>query len=118
MKWTPENQTVELTERNVAALTTKLDDPLSVRTLVSPCGLIAVQAVEVDRSAPPSAGLGGPMRGVVQTLVLTRAALRTLAVVGSEVMIDQVRAVSVADAEHYIDRAPGPVFMPSTGETS
>jgi hypothetical protein len=41
--------TLELTRRNLTTLLAKLDDPLSVRTLLSPCGKIYVKAVEDDR---------------------------------------------------------------------
>lgn len=37
---------VELTRRNLIALLTKLDDPLSSRSLIDSEGLIAVRAVE------------------------------------------------------------------------
>ena len=37
MKWIPSSSTLELTNRNVTALLDKLDDPLSARSLVSPC---------------------------------------------------------------------------------
>lgn len=58
--------TLELTRRNLRALLAKLDDPRSARTLISPCGRLAVRAVE--------------------------------------------------DEQHYADRAPGEVYMPSGGD--
>lgn len=108
VKWAPETETLELTARNVRALTDKLDDPLSARTLVTPCGLIRVTAV-------PSAGAA---EAVVApgTLPLSRAQLTELATEGAEVRIGAVRVVAVADAAHYGDRMPGTVFMPSAGE--
>ena len=108
MKWIPETDTMELTERNVTALTDKLSDPLSARTLRSPCGLMYVTAVE-------SAGVA---EAVVQpgTVPLTRAQLQMLATEGATVRVGRVRVVAVADAEHYADRSAGAVFMPSTGE--
>lgn len=57
---------VELTRRNLIVLLEKLDDPLSLRTLVDGDDKIAVRAVE--------------------------------------------------DEEHYADRDPGLMFMPSTGK--
>lgn len=61
---------LELSRRNLQALLDKLDDPLSIRTVVSP---------------------GMP---------------------GDPIML--VKAVE--DSEHYSDRAPGEVYMPTTGE--
>jgi hypothetical protein len=57
---------LELTRRNLETLLAKLDDPLSVKTLTDPTGVIAV--------------------------------------------------VAVPNEEHYSDRPPGTVVMPSTGE--
>lgn len=51
MKWIPGTSTLELTARNVTALLDKLDDPMSQRTLITPCRFLAVTAVETP--APP-----------------------------------------------------------------
>ena len=108
MKWLPDTSTMELTERNVRALTDKLDDPLSARTLRSPCGLMYVTAVESAGAAEAIAAPG--------TVFLTRAQLQELAAEGAQVRVCGVRVRSVADAEHYADRSAGEVYMPSTGE--
>lgn len=108
MKWDSETSTLELTARNVAALTAKLDDPLSARTLRSPCRLVMVTAVE-------TAG-GGEAVAAPGTVPLTRAQLVELAAQGAEVRVAAVRVVSVADAAHYGSRDPGTVYMPSSGE--
>jgi hypothetical protein len=104
----PDSEALELTQRNVRALTDKLDDPLSARALVSPCGGIRVTAVP---------GPGAAEAAVApDTLPLTRKQLQGLAVEGVEVRIGVVRVVAVPDSAHYGDRMPGAVFMPSTGE--
>lgn len=104
----PDSETLELTQRNVRALKDKLDDPLSARTLVSPCGGMRVTA------AP---GPGAAEAAVApETLPLTRAQLAELATEGAEVRIGTVRVVSVPDSAHYSDRPAGTVYMPSTGE--
>lgn len=108
MKWIPETDRLELTARNVCALTEKLADPLSARTIVSPCGRIRVTAVS---SAGAAEAAVAP-----KTLPLTRAQLVELATEGAEVRIGTVRVVTVPDSAHYGDRPPGAVYMPSTGE--
>lgn len=109
MKWIPDTSTMELTARNVAALTQKLDDPLSKRTLISPDPhRIAVTAVE---SAGAAESVAAP-----DTIPLTRAQLEQLATEGAEVRVAGVRVVAVADSEHYSNRLAGQVYMPSTGE--
>ena len=109
MKWIPDSDTLELTQRNVTALLDKLDDPLSARTLRAPCGLVQVTAVESP----------GAAEAVVapDTVPLTRSQLWELATEGATVRLGGVTVVSVADADHYSDRAPGTVFMPTSGET-
>lgn len=108
VRWASETETLELTARNIQALTDKLDDPMSARTLVSPCGGIRVTAVPSPGAAEAAVA--------PDTLPLTRAQLQELATEGAEVRVGAVRIVSVPDAAHYGDRAPGTVFMPSTGE--
>ncbi len=109
MKWIPETTTLELTARNICALTDKLDDPLSARSIVAPRGVPLVQAVE-DGQRSESAGT----EAVVQ---LTRSELAVLATEGATVTVGSVTVVAVPDAAHYKTRAPGAVFMPSAGET-
>ncbi|ULP45919.1 hypothetical protein [Mycolicibacter virginiensis] len=109
MKWIPETDTMELTARNITALTDKLSDPLSARTLISPDPhRIPVTAVESAGAAEAVATPG--------TVFLTRAQLQTLATEGATVRVGGVRVRAVADAEHYRDRAAGEVYMPSSGE--
>ncbi|MCH9734098.1 MAG: hypothetical protein K0U78_06030 [Actinomycetia bacterium] len=103
-----DSQTLELTARNVQALADKLDDPASARTLGSPCGQVAVTAVEAAGGAEAVAAPG--------TVPLTRAMLAELGTPGATVNVAGVQVVSVEDAAHYADRAPGVVYMPSTGE--
>ena len=108
MRWDPGTLTLELTERNVCALIDKLDDPLSKRTITSPCRRISVTAVESAGAAEAATAPG--------TLPLTRSQLEVLATVGATVRVAGVRVVSVPDEAHYADRPAGVVFMPSTGE--
>lgn len=77
MKWIPDTRTLELSARNICALTDKLDDELSARSIGSPCG----------------------------------------ATEGATVTVGTVTVVAAPDPAHYKTRAPGVVFMPSTGET-
>lgn len=109
MKWIPDTNTLELSARNVTALTDKLDDELSARSIGSPCGAVIAQAVE-DGHRSATAGT----EAVVQ---LTRSELTVLATEGATVTVGAVTVVAVPDAAHYKTRAPGAVFMPSTGET-
>ena len=108
MRWDPEADTLELTAHNIRALRDKLDDPASKRTITSPCDRISVTAIETAGAAEAVAASG--------TVPLTRSQLETLATVAAEVRVAGVRIVSVPDAEHYADRLPGEVYMPSTGE--
>lgn len=109
MQWIEAARTLELTERNVLALTAKLDDPLSARTLRSPCHQVLVTAVE-------SAGAGEAV-AAPGTVPLTRNQLAELGTVGATMRVAGVTVVSVDDAAHYADRDPGVVFMPSSGES-
>lgn len=109
MKWIPETDTLELTERNIKALNDKLNDPLSARTLISPDPhRVTVTAVESPGAAEAIAEPGA--------VVLTRTQLQTLATEGTEVRVGGVRVRSVSDADHYSQRKPGEVYMPSTHE--
>ncbi|BBX87952.1 hypothetical protein [Mycolicibacterium aubagnense] len=108
MRWIPESTTLELTARNVQALLDKLDDPVSARTLVSPCGAVTVTATETPGAAEAAARPG--------TVPLTHSQLQELAVEGAEVRVAAVRVISVTDADHYSDRAAGVVYMPTSGE--
>ncbi|CAJ1505277.1 hypothetical protein [[Mycobacterium] burgundiense] len=108
MKWIPDTDTLELTQRNITALTDKLDDPLSARTLRSPCGQIMATAV-------PSAGAGEAV-AAPGTVPLTRSQLEELAVMGAEVRVAGITVVAVPDEAHYGDRPAGTVYMPSSRE--
>lgn len=109
MKWIPGTSTLELTARNVTALLDKLDDPLSARSLVSPCRFVKVTAVETAGAGESVVGPG--------TMPLTRSQLEELRTEGAAVKFGGVTVVSVPDAAHYSDRRPGTVYMPSSGET-
>lgn len=109
MKWIPSSSTLELTNRNVTALLDKLDDPLSARSLVSPCRFLQVTAVATPGAAEAVISAGA--------LPLTKAQLETLRAEGQTVRVGAVTVVSVPDAAHYSDRAAGTVYMPSSGET-
>lgn len=109
MKWIPETHTLELTDRNVQALRDKLDDPLSARTISSPCRSVYVTAVESPGAA--EAAVTGSDR-----VILTRSQLDDLAVTGTRVRVAAAVVISVPDEAHYADRPPGPMFMPTSGE--
>ncbi|MDO2981414.1 MULTISPECIES: hypothetical protein [Mycobacteriaceae] len=107
MKYDPNTKTAELTDRNINALTAKLDDPQSARTLVSPCGLVMVRAVEDgERSSRDTS------EGVV---TVTRSELAQL-LEGETVTVGDTAVVPVPDAAHYSSRPSGVVVMPSSGE--
>ncbi|WP_283604781.1 hypothetical protein [Mycolicibacterium poriferae] len=90
------------------ALTDKLEDPLSKRTIISPCRRISVTATETAGTAEAIAASG--------TVPLTRSQLEVLATVGATVRVAGVRVVSVPDAAHYADRPAGEIYMPTSGE--
>ncbi len=108
MKWNADTRTLELTARNIAALTQKLDDPLSARTLITPCQGLMVTAVED--------GAANPALLAENVLHLTRSQLGVLATVGATVTVADVAVVAVPDEAHYSDRQSGEVYMPSSGE--
>lgn len=112
MRYVADTRTLELTARNIAALTAKLDDPASARMLQSGDGKATVHAVEtvtVEKAAAAAA------EGVV---TVTRAQLAELAVEGATVTVDGVTVLSVPDSAHYSSRPSGIVVMPSSGEVS
>ena len=108
MRWIDTTHTLELTARNIAALTDKLDDPQSARSLRSGCGSVMVTATESPGAAEAVAAPG--------TLPLTRAQLEMLAVEGASVTVAGITVVAVPDAAHYSDRPAGAVYMPSRRE--
>lgn len=109
MKWIPDTKTIELTARNVAALTAKLDDPQSARTLVSPCGLVMVRAVEDgERSSTDTS------EGVVTVIRSELAQLLD----GETVTVGDTAVVPVPDAAHYAGRPSGIVVTPSSGKVT
>lgn len=110
MKWIPDTKTLELTARNIAALTAKLDDPASARMLQSGDGKATVHAVETTIAEKSAAAAA---EGIV---IVTRAQLAELAVEGATVTVDGITVRSVPDAAHYSSRPSGIVVMPSSGE--
>jgi len=110
MQWNDNTKTLELTARNVAALTGKLDDPLSARMLQSGCGRVLVHAVE-DAADPATAAAAEE-----NVVILSRGQLGVLADEGASISVASVTVTSVPDAAHYSDRPAGAVVMPSSGE--
>ncbi|KMV14861.1 hypothetical protein ACT17_28300 [Mycolicibacterium conceptionense] len=109
MKFLEEARTVELTARNIDALTRKLDDPASMRTLISGCHRIAVFAREDEYDTE------GRPASPIDIVTVTRSQLDTLAG-GDRVETGGFTLVPVPDSAHYSDRAAGEVYMPSSGE--
>ena len=107
MRWIEGTRTLELTARNVTALTDKLDDPLSARTLVSGCGQAMVRAVENTD--------GKNIEGAAteRLITLTRRQLQDLATTGATVAVAGITVISMPDSVHYSARPAGPVHMPS-----
>lgn len=112
MRYIADTRTLELTARNIAALTAKLDDPASARMLQSGDRKATVHAVETTTAEKAAAAAA---EGVV---TVTRAQLAELAVEGATVTVDGVTVVSVPDSAHYTSRPSGVVVMPSSGEVS
>ncbi|WP_458317867.1 hypothetical protein [Mycolicibacterium brisbanense] len=110
MEWIEATRTLELTARNVNALTAKLDDPQSARQLRSGCGGATVHAVETITADKAAAAAS---EGVV---TVTRAQLGVLATEGATVTVAGITVRSVPDSAHYSTRPSGVVVMPSTGE--
>ncbi|WP_308217460.1 hypothetical protein [Mycobacteroides abscessus] len=110
MRYDADTRTLELTARNIAALTAKLDDPASARMLQSGDGKATVHAVETAAADKVTAAAA---EGVV---TVTRAQLAELGVEGATVTVDGVTVVSVPDRVHYTSRPSGIVVMPSSGE--
>lgn len=110
MKWIEDTRTLELTARNINALTAKLDDPESACMLRSGCGLATVHAVETVTAEKVVAAAA---EGVV---TVTRDQLAELATEGATLDVAGITVVSVPDAAHYSDRPSGVVLMPSSGE--
>lgn len=110
MEWIPDTRTLELTARNIAVLTAKLDDPESARMLRSGCGQATVHAVETTTAEKVTAAAA---EGVV---TVTRAQLAELATEGTTVSIADITVRSVPDAAHYSTRPSGVVLMPTSGE--
>lgn len=109
---------LELSRRNLTILLAKLDDPLSARALVAPDGQLMVRVVEEEESV--AVRLARLSEGVVQ---LTRREIHCLLMtldrgcrtrIGKNIGNVSIRAVE--DHEHYHDRRPGLMWMPSLGE--
>ncbi|WP_142277533.1 hypothetical protein [Mycobacterium timonense] len=112
---------VELTQRNLLVLLAKLDVPLSSQALIDGEGRILVRAIENEARPDDATARARLSEGVVE---LTRSDIETLLAAlshpgqdatlvrgGSEIV---VRAVE--NTEHYRDRPPGRVWMPSSGQ--
>jgi hypothetical protein len=111
MKYDADARRVELTTRNLQALSDKLDDAGSARTIGSPCGMVRVRAVEgADRTAAQADAAAA--EGMV---LVTRDELAAM-LSGKTVVVGGIEVVPVPDAAHYTDRPAGDVVMPSTGE--
>ena len=109
--------------RNLQSLLARLDDPVSARALIGPNDKILVRAVESSRDRGDTAAQSAlASEGVVE---ITRRELHALIAglddatsrlpdtsVGQGAIV--VRAVD--DDAHYRGRAPGSVWMPSSGE--
>jgi len=109
MRWIEATKTLELTARNVTALSAKLDDPKSARMILSGCGAASVHAVE---TIDPEKVTAAAAEGVT---TLTRAQLTELAVEGATVLVAGITVTAVPDAAHYSSRPAGAVTMPSAG---
>lgn len=116
--WMPR---LELTRRNLTILLEKLDDPLSGKRLICPGNCVEVVAVE-DGGMKWVAGNGRKYgrptlelsRDILQSLLAKLDdpnSTRRLICPGNAV---EVKAVE--DDEHYSDREPGAMYMPSKGE--
>lgn len=110
MRWIDTTRTLELTARNIAALTDKLGDPQSARMLRSGCGQATVHAVE---STTAEKTIAAAAEGIV---TVTREQLAELSTEGATVDVAGITVARVPDAAHYSDRPSGAVFMPSSGE--
>ncbi|SLH42150.1 Uncharacterised protein [Mycobacteroides abscessus subsp. massiliense] len=109
MKYDPDTETVELTDRNINALKDKLDDPLSARTLISSCERVMVRATEDGERNSENT-----REGIV---TVTRSELTQL-LEGETVTVGDTTVVPVPDAAHYSNRPSGIVVMPSSGEVT
>lgn len=116
MRFIERSGVLELTARNITALLAKLDDQLSARILLCPTGAVMVRAVE-------DTGFGGgdsatqfaaTAEGVV---TLTRRELQHLSTPGASTVVGPFTVRSVPDDAHYLNRAPGVIYMPESAET-
>lgn len=110
MQWNADTNTLELTARNVAALTAKLDDPRSACTLTAGDSAVTVQAIE----RPVEAGENN--LSTERIVSLTRTQLEVLAIPSAVITVGDVTVVAVPDAAHYSGRPSGAVYMPTSGE--
>lgn len=115
VKWIPESRTLELSQRNVNTLLLKLDDPASARTLIAPASHLHVRAVE--NADDTDSRVVHTLSKDIAAVVLTRSDLQALRVVGTEILIEDLVVQTVSDSDHYGDRPPGEMYMPTSGET-
>lgn len=66
MEWREDTKTLELTARNVNALTAKLDDPKSARMITAPGDTVTVRAAE---AATPAETRAGVVEGIVTVIL-------------------------------------------------
>ena len=102
---------LELTRRNLEVLLAKLDDPLSQRQLLDP-DLYVVVAAKEDHVPHEGCDVGELCDGMEQGRLDGDSFI-----VGALGSHECVEVVPVENEVHYADRAPGAMFMPSTGET-
>jgi hypothetical protein len=111
MKYVPAEEspyalpTIELTRRNLEILLAKLDDHASARTIIKDGW--AITAVE------------DPVRKVTpEEFIAIKAADAGLPPLHAASLIGDRHVVkAVENDEHYSDRPPGEMFMPTSGET-
>lgn len=112
---------VELTRRNLRTLLSKLDDPLSARALIDPDDKLLVRAVLApeDRGnadAQAAAAIEGVIELTRTELHALLAGLNSPSPEPNDVVVGGVRVRAVEDDAHYRGRAPGVVWMPTTGD--
>ncbi|MUL78968.1 hypothetical protein [Mycolicibacterium sp. CBMA 226] len=116
MRYIESSRVLELTARNISALLAKLDDQLSSRILLCPAGAVMVRAVEdtVVGGDEAATRVAATSEGVV---TLTRRELQHLSTPGASTVVGPFTVRSVPDDAHYLNRAPGVIYMPESGET-
>ncbi|MGW0455826.1 hypothetical protein [Gordonia sputi] len=96
----------------MAVLRLKLTDPVSARMIQTGCGRIIARAI-VDEDGDATEVAPAVAEGVV---TLTASELERLSTVGTSVVIADVTVTSVPNSKHYVDRPPGLMYMPTSGD--